>query len=180
MTRLTNEMREDIIYDAIGSKFTEQVAQLDLEEQELAEKIYLWALGDTIEILRAMPDSWCLHNSKLYISIAGDYTHISLSEIKKLPNTRGAVFCKVPLEHRFSADWLDLKRRRRCLAEEETKLRNTLKELLLSVKTDTQLYKLWPEIKPVAQEVIESCMPAPIVVRADFNKLNNTLFGDRK
>lgn len=183
MTRLTNEMRDDMIAACVNATFKARVAAYDASRVAFADDLYAATCGDAEKIAKKLPVGWCSQHRNVVISCDGfkqgwnnrSYEYpladFKTSKDHLFPSTMTGQF-NVTKDHAFYDRAQAIAKEFHAIAAAKAELKETLYSLLYSCATLGKLAEAWPagaayfpKVAPRVAAVV------PVGVVAKVNKL---------
>lgn len=137
--------------------FVQRRKDLEREENALALQVYHDLHGlQNQALMDKLPSGWFELKSKLTVEIDFQTVRLSLKEQRKFAYRYSSGIVKIyPPNHDISRAYLEYKKVKDQLSNEEQKASHDARALLNSVTTLKKLLEIWPQVEPFVKDFWE-------------------------
>jgi hypothetical protein len=189
MTRLTKDIRDEIVMDLLRHSFKDRIEALYAERSALAQKIYEDAFSaDARKKMQALPDGWLPEVNSINVRLGSDYTSFEFSgglygdinrimkckqpESRRIPfKFRGGCVASYEATHSLALEHERIGNLRKSLWEEIESAKRAATTAVNAVSTVKRLIEVWPEVDPFASKHSTEKPQLPAVPTAQLNKI---------
>lgn len=173
MTKLTNNVRSDIVLRAMKHRFTDDEKFVREMKNELAGMIYAEAFTKKDrEKMCSLPDGWLPTTSVILANIQG--MHVSLCTDRRFivpANKRNDYLGSFAAGTAVANKWSDIINIESELKRKRDEVRATMNAVLRSVNTVKQLLVAWPECERFLHGLIRVPASVPAIPVDNLNKM---------
>ena len=181
MTRLTNEMRDDMISAAVNATFKKREEAYEKTRTNFADALYAHALGDAEKIAKKLPPGWCSSHREVVIDCSGfsgryssrtdrPSSYFKLSKDHLFPSS--LPWTVIREDHPFYAGAQAIAIEFNAIQVAKLDLKTKLQSLTYSCSTLAKLEEAWPAGKKFFPKVEPKAMPVvPFALAAEVNKI---------
>lgn len=181
MTRLTNEMRDDMIRACVNATYKKRDEAYEKLRVAFADALYAHALGDAEKIAKKLPAGWCSSHREVLLVCEGfngqwdrDTTRPSgkfkLSKDRLFPSS--IPWTLVKKDHPFYDGAQAIATEFHAILRAKCELKDKLRGLTYACATLAKLAEAWPAGKKYFPVVEPKAMPVvPFALAAEVNAI---------
>ena len=147
MARITKQFKESFVKSVTYDAISKREETLNIKRKLLEDGVYMHLVGSHLETMKSLPDGYFRKGGALRCAFGGRRYFLHMASDRVLPYEWAdhREICYFPEEHELTRLCIEIVDEEGNLAELMRELRSNISALLASVKTDTQLLKVWPE-----------------------------------
>lgn len=165
MTRLTNEVRHQVMTRLLERSFSKRFEALETEEHALAHEVYNDIYPPEIQAqMQALPAGFLPVETSIYCRFGRDYHVLDFGGMagKRMADKHAGIVAKgYPASSHLTMKYIKFASKRNALRDERNQAEATAREILYGVSTVEKLLKTWPECKPFVESVTPVPKPLP-------------------
>lgn len=180
MTRLTNEMRDDMIAAAVNATYKKREDAYEKTRTAFADALYENALGKDEAIAKKLPAGWVSSHRSVRIDCEGfrsnwnnnEYPHgdFTLSKDRLFPSA--IRWTQIGKDHPFYDGAQAIAKEFHAMRAAKLELKTKLQSLAYSCSTLAKLEGAWPAGKKYFPKVEPKALPVvPFALAAEVNKI---------
>lgn len=149
MSRLTNDLRSDILNAATKNLFAAEFTALKEREKKIGDKVFFkhYAKPEQYAAMERLPAEFFSSGEEIRCWLNGESAVISMSESRRFPafgvNRRLDI-----TDSALRAEWDKLEKERKALSDKKKELSDQINGVIASATTVKKLLEVWPESKP--------------------------------
>lgn len=189
MTRLTKDIRDEIVLDLLRHSFKERVEALYAERAALAQAIYEDVFSaETRKKMQSLPEGWLPEVKGINARLGSDYSSFDFSgglygeinriakngkdETRRVPSKhKGGCVASYDATHKLALENERLANLRKSLCEEIETAKRAADTAVNAVSTVKRLIEVWPEVNPFASKHSAEKPQLPAVPTDQLNKI---------
>lgn len=171
--KLTKEMRESMIDDAMSAAFGKREKAHEKATTALADAVYEHAFAAIEKLANKLPQGWCVSDSSIVIDSAGfgwrnglKPNSLRMSKAHRTPRYQGSNPVKIGGDHPLFEQAQAVAEEFQAIKRDREALRSKLRAILYSVTTVPRLLEAWPECErylPTNTHKSTSLVPVELV-----------------
>lgn len=150
MTRLTNDMRNGIVFSLVQYRFNKPSEALRQQWIKFADEVYE-DIYDAKQrrLMASLPEGWLPMEDSMHVAFGGLREMLKMTKKRTFPylSVRSSTIKIYAADHPLSSKHMSLTNERKDLLADRTKCKIQAEAILSSVSTVAMLLDVWPEIK---------------------------------